>query len=407
MDQTRKATGPDKKPTDCTGPAGDAKGRLAGPSGAPPGPGRAPPPPLPDAGENRYLCPMPTTPADTADLGTISGAALQQYLVSGRAAGVDIHAALAAAGIDEAQAGDGDARIPGRQFELMLEHMIAAAGDPLFGLHTAQFIQPGSYSVMGYIAMSANTVGEALARVSVYEKLVGDMGTTRVEPDGSLLRVVWDCRHSRQPVRRHLIENVLASWVRYTRWLADADLRPAYVMLEHDSPAPELVSLYEESFLCPVRFRQRCNALVTDPQVLMHRLRQPDPDLLRVLESHASQRLKELGLATTLTWRVREAIRTCIEQAGMPRKEKVAELLGLNPRTLLRRLQDEGTTYQDVLDGLRREVAMTLLRTTRATQSEVAGKLGFAEIRSFQRCFRRWTGMTPGEYRQQETGERE
>lgn len=335
----------------------------------------------------------------TAALGTISGAALQQYLVSGRESGVDIHAALAAAGIEESVAQDVDARIPGERFEALLNFLVKASGDPLFGLHTSRFIQPGSYNVMGYIAMSASTLGEALTRVSTYEKLVGDMGTTELEADGSLLRVTWNCRHTRQPVRRHLIDNVLASWVRYTRWLADADLRPEYVMLEHDEPAPAFVAQYEEVLHAPIRFRQKVNALVTSPEMLMHRLRQPDPDLLRVLEMHAAQRLKELGLADTLSRRVREAIRACMEDMGLPRKEKVADMLGINQRTLLRRLQEEGTTYQDVLDGLRRELAMEMLRMTPMTQSDIAAQLGFAEIRSFQRCFRRWTGMTPGEFR--------
>lgn len=346
---------------------------------------------------------MPSKPEQTSDqdLGSISGAALQQYLVSARAAGADVHAALAAAGIDEKLANNAESRISGAQFESLLEHLAQASGDPLFGLNTSQFVQPGSYSIMGYIAMSANTIGEALARVSVFEKLVGDMGTTHVEPDGSLLRVVWTCRHTRQPVRRHLIENVLASWVAYTRWLADADLRPEYVMLEHDAPDASCIARYEEIFHGPVRFRQKVNALVTRPDMLAHRLRQPDPDLLRVLESHATQRLTELGLASTTTQRVREAIRACIEKTGVPRKELVADMLEMNPRTLLRRLQEEETTYQDVLDDLRREMAMDLLRGTRLTQADIATRLGFAEIRSFQRCFKRWTGTTPGEFREQ------
>lgn len=345
--------------------------------------------------------PQALGPSTDADPGTISGAALQQYLVSGRAAGMDIHAALAAAGIDETVARDADARIALEHFERMLEHMILASGDTLFGLHTSQFIQPGSYSVMGYIAMNATTVGEALARVSLYEKLVGDMGTTHPEVDGSLVRIVWNCRHARQPVRRHLIENVLASWLRYTRWLADADLRPAYVMLEHEPPDPGQRAEYEAIFHAPVRFGQKCNALVASPADLMHPIRQPDPDLLKVLESHAAQRLKELGLGQGFSQRVRGAIRECIERSGMPRKEIVAGLLHINPRTLLRRLQDEGTTYQDILEGLRHDMAMELLRSTRETQADIAAQLGFADIRSFQRSFRRWTGMTPGDYRQQ------
>ncbi|MFZ5723294.1 MAG: AraC family transcriptional regulator [Pseudomonadota bacterium] len=353
------------------------------------------------------MMPHKTVAIGDQDLGTISGAALQQYLVSGRAAGADVHAALAAAGIDEKLANNPDARIPGEQFERMLEHLARASGDPLFGLNTSQFIQPGSYSIMGYIAMSAGTIGEAVSRMLVYEKLVGDMGTSQIEPDGSLIRVVWNCRHSSQPARRHLIENVLASWVHYTRWLADADLRPEYVMLEHDAPDAASIARYEEIFHCPVRFRQKVNALVTRPDVLMHPLRQPDQDLLKVLESHASQRLSELGLASTTTQRVREAIRACIEKTGLPRKERVAEMLAMNPRTLLRRLQEEDTTYQDVLDALRRELAMDLLRTSRLTQSDIAARLGFAEIRSFQRCFKRWTGSTPGDYREKQLREQQ
>jgi AraC-like DNA-binding protein len=342
---------------------------------------------------------MSPTSTGEQDLGTISGAALQQYLVSAKAAGVDIHRALALANIDESQANDAEARIASTLFERMLEQMISASGDALFGLHTSQFVQPGSYSVMGYIAMSATTIGEALTRVSQYEKLVGDMGTTRVDQDGSLLRVIWDCRHTRQPVRRHLIENVLGSWVHYTRWLADADLRPEYIMLEHDAPASDAAAEYEKLLHAPVRFRQKVNALVIRPEVLMHRLRQPDPHLLKVLESTAERRLGELGLASTLTYRVREAIRACIDKSGLPRKELVADMLAMNPRTLLRRLQDEDTTYQDVLDDLRREISMDLLRDAHITQADIAARLGFAEIRSFQRCFKRWTGQTPGEYR--------
>lgn len=345
-----------------------------------------------------------STPETPVDLGTISGAALQQYITSAAACGVDVARALTAAGIATADAENAESRIPGERLERMLDTLIRLANDPLFGLHTSQFIQPGSYSVMGYIAMSANSVGEALARVGVYEKLVGDMGTTSAEPDGSLIRVQWHCRHTHQPVRRHLIENVLASWVRYTRWLADAELHPEYIMLEHDAPTAALIPEYERILCAPVRFRQKCNALVIHPSVLAHRLRQPDPDLLRVLESHAEKRLIELGLGTTVTHRVRAAIRTCIDDAGLPRKERVAEMLGLNPRTLLRRLQDEQTTYQDVLEDLRREMAIDLLRNSRMTQADIAARLGFAEIRSFQRCFRRWTGTTPGDYRNREPG---
>lgn len=336
------------------------------------------------------------------DLGTISGAALNQYLVSARAAGVDPARGLIHAGIDPALAEDPEARISGERFEAMLIWLIETSRDPLFGLHTSQFVQPGSYSVMGYIAMSASTIFEALSKVALYEKLVGDMGVTETVMRDNLVEVRWICRHQKQPARRHLIENVLGSWVLYTRWLADnPSLSPELVLLEH--PAPEnrrLLEDYRRIFGCEVRFNQPWSALVSHPDVLQHRLRQPDPQLHSTLEAHAARKLQSLGIETTLAQKVRNRILASLNER-LPRKEQVAEDLGLNVRTMHRRLQEEATSWQDILDNLRQELARGYLRDTGMTQMEIAEKLGYSDIRSFQRSFKRHHGMTPGEYREQ------
>lgn len=335
------------------------------------------------------------------DLGTISGAALGQYLVSARAHGLDTDVAMARAGIAADAISDPDSRIPGEEFEELLVQLIQASDDPLFGLHTSQFVQPGSYSVMGYIAMSAATIQEALSRVQLYEKLVGDMGITDTRINDGRVEVRWLCRHQRQPARRHLIENVLGSWVRYTRWLAGNEgLTPDRVLLEHGPPSHTLIRDYEAVFGCPVQFNQPHSALVASPSLLNHPLRQPDPHLLSTLEAHAARKLQELGIDTTLAQKVRERIRASIHRR-LPRKEQVAEELGLNVRTLHRRLREESTTWQQILDGLRQELALGLLRDTDMTQSEIAEQLGYSDIRSFQRNFKRQNGRTPGEYRQE------
>jgi AraC-like DNA-binding protein len=335
-----------------------------------------------------------------SDLGTISGAALNQYLVSARAAGVDPAQGLVHASIDPALADDPEARIPGEQFEDLLIWLIETSADPLFGLHTSQFVQPGSYSVMGYIAMSASTILEALSKVSLYEKLVGDMGVTETLMRDGLIEVRWICRHQRQPARRHLIENVLGSWVLYSRWLADnQSLSPELILLEHAAPDNRrLLEDYRRIFGCEVRFNQPCSAVLSKPEVLQHRLRQPDPQLHSTLEAHAARKLQSLGIETTLTQKVRNRILASLNER-LPRKEQVAEDLGLNVRTLHRRLQEENTSWQDILDGLRQELARSYLQDTPMTQMEIAERLGYSDIRSFQRSFKRHHDMTPGEYR--------
>ncbi|MFN3714978.1 MAG: AraC family transcriptional regulator [Alcanivoracaceae bacterium] len=336
----------------------------------------------------------------TVDLGTISGAALNQYLVSARAAGVDPATGMVHAGIDPALAEDPEARIPGIQFENLLLWLIETSGDPLFGLHTSQFVQPGSYSVMGYIAMSAATLFEALSKVALYEKLVGDMGVTETVMRDGLIEVRWICRHQKQPARRHLIENVLGSWVLYSRWLAgNPSLSPELMLFEH--PAPEnrrLLEDYRRIFGCEVRFNQPYSAVVSHPDMLQHRLRQPDPQLHSTLEAHAARKLQALGIETTLAQKVRNRILSSLNER-LPRKEQVAEDLGINVRTLHRRLQEEHTSWQDILDDLRQELSRSYLRDTPLTQMEIAERLGYSDIRSFQRSFKRHNGSTPGEYR--------
>lgn len=337
-----------------------------------------------------------------SDLGTISGAALEQYLVSARACGLDTDAGLSHAGLSPEIVRNPDSRISGERFEALLTWLIETSGDPLFGLHTSQFVQPGSYNVMGYIAMSASTILEALSRVSLYEKLVGDMGTTETHTSDGLIEVRWCCRHTQQPARRHLIENVFGSWVRYSRWLANNDsLDPDAIMLEHAPPADSaLMADYQQVFRCEVRFNQPYSAVIASPDILTHRLRQPDPHLLSTLEAHAASKLASLGIDTTLAQKVRDHIRSSINER-LPRKEQVAEELGINARTLHRRLKEEGTTWQDILDGLRQELALGYLRNSEITQADIAERLGYSDIRSFQRNFKRRNGMTPGEYRKQ------
>nr|WP_202560344.1 AraC family transcriptional regulator [Alcanivorax sp. DP30] len=332
-------------------------------------------------------------------MGEISSAALQQYLAHAEKLGLDTAAALASANLQADQPLRPEARVDGRDFQRLLQYLIEASGDPLFGLHTSAFIQPGSYNVMGYIAMSAHTLHEALIKVTLYERLVGDMGTTDIEIEDEQAKIRWHCRYPDQPVRRHLIDNVLSSWLCYARWLTGNDnLAPAQLLLEHTEPSAKQVAEYQRIFRCPVRFGQPHSALVGAPDLLMLPIRQPDPLLLSTLEAHATAQLAQLGIETSLSQRVRQCIKDAIGHT-LPRKEAVAERLGMNIRTLHRHLADEGQSWQKLLDEIRLEQARLLLRTTDQAQTCIADALGYSDIRSFQRSFKRHTGQTPGQFR--------
>ncbi|HEX6591181.1 MAG TPA: AraC family transcriptional regulator [Moraxellaceae bacterium] len=339
-------------------------------------------------------------PASTENLGHISVPALQQYLRSAEACGLSREKMLAESGISAEQLLDNNGRVPGDALQRLLAYILPRCGNPVFGLQTSHYIQPGSYSVMGYIAMTSNTLAEAVARMPQYEKLVGDMGVSTVEHEPGAIVVRWNCRFSDPLTRRHIIENVLASWTSYTRWMADApELTPLAVRFEHDPPADRtLLKHYQQIFRCPVYFNQPMSALLCSAQMFEYPLRQPDVNLRDTLEQHAQASLAALKEKYSLSDQVRSLLRAMLAD-GSPRKEFVAEQMGMNVRTLHRKLADEGQSYQQILDDLRAELARKYLSQSHLSVDDIARTLGFTESRSFIRYFKGYVGVTPGEFR--------
>ncbi len=333
-------------------------------------------------------------------LGYTAVAVLLKYFSHAQALGLDCQAALRAAGLDNHLLSDNSRRISGEQHERLLLNLLEQSGDPLFGLHAARYVQPGSWSVLGYITMNCATLGQAMARILPYEKLVGDMGTSHIATHDTQVQLSWQCHYPNSPVRRQLIENVLASWLHYARWIADMHYSPQQVWLEHARPADCRQAEYEKHFGCPVLFEQPCNALLIPQDYLQLPLRQADASLLRTLEQHASGLLARLDEQQPLPQRVRNLLRQMLGE-GLPRKERVAEQLHMTLRTLQRHLQQAGTSYQEILDQLRRELAEHYLQHSELPIQDIAAYLGFSETRSFHRSFKQWTGCTPGQYREQ------
>ncbi|NMZ10658.1 AraC family transcriptional regulator [Pseudomonas proteolytica] len=331
-------------------------------------------------------------------LGSTSVPPLLKYLRHAEQLGVATAPALAAAGITAGQLDDNSLRLPVHVHERLLEYFCEHSGDLLFGLNSARFVLPNSWSVLGYITMNCATLGEAMNRIMPFEKLVGDMGTSRAEMVGEQVRLIWNCRHQQPRIRRHMVENVLASWLVYARWIADAELSPSQVLLEHPLPDGAQLSQYEDFFGCPVLFEQPCSALVAPLSYLQTPLRQADAQLLRTLEEHALALMASLD-DSTLALRVKNALRQLLKE-GLPRKEQVAEQFAMSVRTLQRQLQQAGTSYQQILDDLRQELAEHYLLHSDLPIQDIAQYLGFTEPRSFHRTFKSRTGMPPGEYRQ-------
>ena len=144
-------------------------------------------------------------------------------------------------------------------------------------------------------------------------------------------------------------------------------------------------------------FGMRCNALIGDYAGLDDPLPRADSTLCDLLDQHAQALLDRLPRSDSFADRVRAAIANELT-AGDPTAEHVSEALGMSTRTLRRRLKEEGTSHQHVLDEVRNELARSYLGEGKLGITEVAFLLGFSDASAFHKAFRRWTGRGPGDW---------
>ena len=332
-------------------------------------------------------------------LGSVSVPVIKQYLRYVETLDIDVSALLSSSHIATATLAQESERITGEQLQAFLANLIIATNDPLFGLKSGAFVEPSSYSVLGYITMTCATLEQALERIQPYEKLVGDMGVTSIRYQPQHLAISWHCAYTFEDVREQMVDNVFASWLAYARWLSGQDLGPVEVHLQRALPSAEIRDYYQQVFACPVLFEQQYNSLILPLEYLDISLRQPDHSLLQTLELHAAGQVSALGDTHSFSIQVKDIIRILLAK-GITRKDMVAGQLNMSERTLQRKLQQEQTSYQKLLDEARLLLAQQYLTETQLPVDDIAMQLGFSEPRSFFRSFKRWTGKTPSVYKE-------
>lgn len=271
-------------------------------------------------------------------------------------------------------------------------------GDDQLGLRAAQTLRRGTFGALEYAVQSSATLTEALHRLARFARLHGAALATRFEPDpeGGATLGCPPVRHDDPRLSAVLGDFRLAALYVLGSHAVGAPMRVERARLGR--PTPRRPEPYLELFGPRVEFgAERCE-LEFPADALGAPMRQRDDGLCRVLEEYLQRDLEAMDVNETFLARVREALRGRLAW-GEPSVAGVAEALGIRERTLQRRLSELDTTFQDELDQVRRELALRLLRRADTTTHGVALLLGYAEVSTFHRAFRRWTGTTPGRFR--------
>lgn len=296
-----------------------------------------------------------------------------------------------------------DLRVPHDQAIALLRDAVVVSGDPAIGIHAARCDEPGDFDVVEYAAANCASVGEALQLAARFIALMHDglVMELDVAPPLAALRVrgIGDVQHD--PAG---IEFLFASLLAYGSRSVGHPTRPMRVDFAHPAPvAPDGsadLSIYEQTFR-EVRFGCDEHAMWINATALALPHCAPDRSLLQILTSHADGLLRQLsprphGFAE----RARAAITETL-LAGNSSAEQIARRLGVSLRTLHRRLAEEGTSHGELVDDVRRTQAMLHLSGNRFTIGEISFLLGFAHPNGFHKAFKRWTRMTPAQYREE------
>jgi len=307
----------------------------------------------------------------------------------------DVDAIVRSAALRLEDLQDPDQRIP---FELAIQLSAAAAQaarDAAFGLHLAERYRPGDFGLLDYLAHNSRTLRDALVRLCRYNRILTDVA-----------EIVLDVRGDHAVVSQHVLanvwlpdamtENALANLIVIGRHLTGRPIAPLAVEFRH--PAPPYAAEHERIFGCAVRFAADRDAVLLAVRDLDLPLTNADPGLCSILDRHAQQLLEELPRTASFSARVRELLSGALRDQ-IPTAPRMAAKLRMSTRTLRRRLKEEGTTYEQVLDQLRRALAERYLDQGDMSLTQIALLLGYSDPSAFRRAFRRWHARSPTTYR--------
>lgn len=337
---------------------------------------------------------------------TLSAASAALLLHAAAQRGADPAALCRAVPLDASQLHHPDARLPIAAMQRLWQLATEATADPYLDLHLAEQTNPAAFGVLSYVLMHSPTLGAAVQQLCRYQDIACNGTRTSLRRLGASIELVVEVTSPAIIYPHFVLNSELLVCLRLLRMLSGQPLVPEAVRLAYPAPAAS----HEHARVfgpAPVQFGTPDSALRLPAAVLDLPVLNADPQLLAVMEPHAAALLARLHQPATLPASLPDRVRAELARllkGAVPTLAAVADALCLGPRTLQLHLRQAGHSYQQLLDEVRRELAERHLRENHHSTTDIAFLLGFAEPSVFVRSFRRWTGQTPGAFRQQLVG---
>jgi len=286
-------------------------------------------------------------------------------------------------------------RISPMQYHTVVENALALSQDPLLGIKHGQGLNIASHGFLGFAAMAADDLNQALSLAIRYARTRTLLADIRFHKEDDSAIVQINRLASMPSTFPFVVENIISSFISVARYLMNQqDEMSAIVKLNYSPQVP--ASEYESLLGVPVLFDQPHNQVCFPEYLLEVPVSTANATSRGLAESECEKLLIELDQGQDLVIQIRNQLE---KMKAFPTLPNMAAAMNSSPRTINRQLAQLNTTYQHILDEVRREKAIDLLTYSNINVEQIASQLGYNDPSNFGRAFRRWLGKSPRAFR--------
>jgi AraC-like DNA-binding protein len=310
--------------------------------------------------------------------------------------GINHDAFLDSVAIDQALFYSHHKKLTVSQVFRLLKTAVEVTGDEDIGLYIGERLTflP---NIVCYIMMNCLTLGDAMKKYSHYKDIFSEDDRVMLSVKDNMAILEMSSGSRLLSGFRPLSDSKLLSMYRFLHAISGKKLKLTGVRFAHH--APQTLLEYDRLFPCPVHFDMGLDALLFTKDSLNTPVAYPNKELLVMFEKQAREILDRISKDESFSRRVGVLLTKMLQGATIPSIELVARKLNMSVRKLQMLLNEEKTTYKQLFSAIRRELAIIYLNDRQISLAEISYLLGFSEPSAFHRAFKRWTGSTPGQFR--------
>jgi AraC-like DNA-binding protein len=285
---------------------------------------------------------------------------------------------------------DSDRQVPFKPAAEVWDVAIRHTGDPLLGLHMGEELSPTILGLIGYLMQSSGTLLDAIMMVARYWEVFSSMSAFTVQEEAANIVVcvepaaLWQKKYPESA--RQSVELAFSGTIRLFKTLSGKRISPIEVSFTYPRRA---VNEYERIFHTLIRFRAGRNSLSFRRDDLLCPVLSYDTSLFESFNRSLEQKVKSLKGRQRFADQLRQKI--LVEFKGQfPPIDIISASMHMTPRSLQRKLKEDGMTFRELVNGLKKEIARDIMRTQGYRVGELAEMLGYADSSSFRKAYKKW-----------------